>query len=70
MGNTRNSEPNRTEVEQRAYQLYLQRHKAEGGALEDWIKAEKEVNEDSERNKGLQSVSHDHTSHHDATPRH
>lgn len=64
MGNTRSNEPDRTEIEQRAYQLYLQRDKADGGALEDWIQAEKEVKEDLGRNKGLQSVSHGHTSHH------
>ena len=69
MGNTRSNEPNRTDIEQRAYQLYLQRDKAEGGALEDWIQAEKELKEDLGRNKSLQSVSHDHTSHH-ATPGH
>ena len=68
MDSRRSNEPNRTEIEQRAYQLYLQRDRAEGGALEDWIQAEKEVEEDLRRNEGLKSVTHDHTSHH-ATPR-
>jgi DUF2934 family protein len=68
MGEIRSSEPTRTDIERRAYQLYLQREKADGGAIEDWIQAEKEVNEDFARNKALQSVSHDHTSLH-ATPR-
>jgi len=68
MTDTRSSEPIRTDIERRAYQLYLQREKADGGALEDWIQAEKEVNEDFARNKSLEPVSHDHTSVH-ATPR-
>ena len=62
MSDTRSNEPNRTDIEQRAYQLYLQREKAEGGALEDWIQAEKEVKEDAARSKRLESVSHDHAS--------
>jgi len=68
MDDTRSSEQTRTDIERRAYQLYLQREKANGGALEDWIQAEKEVKEDFARSKGLESVSHDHTSLH-ATPR-
>jgi hypothetical protein len=64
MSNTRSSEPTRTDIERRAYQLYLEREKAEGGALEDWIQAEKEVKEDSARSRGLEAVSHDHTSRH------
>ena len=64
MRDTRSNEPTRTDIEQRAYQLYLQREKAEGGALEDWIQAEKEVKEDSARSKGLEAISHDHTSLH------
>ena len=67
MRDTRSGEPTRTDIERRAYQLYLQREKADGGAIEDWIQAEKELNEDFTRNKGLESVSHDHTSVH-ATP--
>ena len=62
MGDIRSSEPSRTDVERRAYQLYLQREKTEGRAVEDWIQAEKEVKEDFARNKRLESVSHDPTS--------
>ena len=62
MSDTRSNEPTRTDIEQRAYQLYLQREKAEGRALEDWIQAEKEVKEDFARNKSLEPVSHDHKS--------
>lgn len=64
MSDTRSSEPTRTDIERRAYELYLQREKMEDGALEDWIQAEKEVKEDFARNKSLESVSHDHTSLH------
>jgi hypothetical protein len=64
MGDIRSSEPTRTDIERRAYQLYLRREKTEGRAVEDWIQAEKEVEEDSARNKRLESVSHDHTSLH------
>jgi hypothetical protein len=69
MGDTRSSEPTKTDIERRAYQLYLQREKADGGAIEDWIQAEKEVNEDFARNKGLESISHDHNTSLHATPR-
>jgi hypothetical protein len=62
MGDIRSSEPSRTDIERRAYQLYLQREKTEGRAVEDWIQAEREVKEDFARNKRLESVSHDHTS--------
>ena len=62
MSDMRSSEPTRTEIERRAYQLYLQREKAEGEAVDDWIQAEKDVKEDSARNKRLESVAHDHTS--------
>jgi len=64
MGEIRSSEPTRTDIERRAYQLYLQREKAEGRAVEDWIQAEKEVKEDFARNQRLEPVSHDHTSLH------
>ena len=62
MGNTRSSEPTRTDIERRAYQLYLERGKADGAAVEDWIQAEKEVKEDAALGKGLETVTHDHTS--------
>lgn len=55
---------NRTDIERRAYQLYLHREKAEGRAVDDWIQAEKEVKEDSARNQRLEPVGHDHTSLH------
>jgi hypothetical protein len=55
------SDSNRTDIERRAYQLYLYREKAEGRAVDDWIQAEKEVKEDSARNQHLEPVSHDHT---------
>ena len=64
VSDTRSSERNRNDIERRAYQLYLQREKKEGGAQEDWIQAEKEVKEDVARSKGLEAVSHDHTSLH------
>ena len=64
MSDIRSGEPSRTDIERRAYQLYLQREKADGGAVEDWIQAEKEVKEDLARNKSLESISHDHTSLH------
>jgi Protein of unknown function (DUF2934) len=62
MDDIRSSEPTRTDIERRAHQLYLRREKPEGRAVEDWVRAEKEVKEDSARNKRLESVSHDHTS--------
>jgi Protein of unknown function (DUF2934) len=60
----RSSEPTKTDIEQRAYQLYLRREKTEGRAVEDWIQAEMDVKDDFARNKRLESVSHDHTSFH------
>jgi hypothetical protein len=35
--------PAREEIESRAYQLYLQRGRAHGRALEDWLRAEREL---------------------------
>ena len=64
MSDIRNNEATRPDIERRAYQLYLRRGKAEGRAVEDWIQAEEEVNEDLARNKRLECVSHDHTSLH------
>jgi hypothetical protein len=58
------SEPTKTDIERRAYQLYLRREKTEGRAVEDWMQAERDVEEDSARNKRLEAVSHDHTSVH------
>jgi hypothetical protein len=63
-GEIRSSEATRTEIERKAYQLYLQRENPEGRAVEDWIQAEKEVKEYLARNKRLEPVSHDHTSLH------
>jgi hypothetical protein len=69
MRDTRSSKPTKSEIEQRAYQLYLRRGKTEGRALQDWIQAEREVNEDFALGRRLESLSHDHTSFH-ATPQH
>jgi hypothetical protein len=60
----RSSEPTNTDIERRAYQLYLRREKTEGRAVDDWIQAERDVKEDFVRNKRLEAVSHDHTSLH------
>ena len=35
--------PAREEIESRAYQIYLQRGRIHGWALEDWLRAEREV---------------------------
>jgi len=37
--------PTREEIEQRAYQLYVQRGGATGSDVEDWLQAERELRE-------------------------
>jgi hypothetical protein len=39
----RETSTTREEIESRAYQLYLQRGRVHGRALEDWLRAEREV---------------------------
>ena len=40
--------PTLTEIEQRAYELYIARGREDGHALEDWLAAEKELTRLSE----------------------
>jgi hypothetical protein len=35
--------PDRDQIAQRAYYLYLDRGRADGSALDDWLRAEKEI---------------------------
>lgn len=35
--------PTREEIEQRAYQIYIERGGAQGQALQDWLQAEREL---------------------------
>ena len=41
--------PTTQEIEQRAYEIYLERGGEEGRRLEDWLAAEKELTQSSER---------------------
>ena len=36
--------PAREDIERRAYELYLERGAADGGDLDDWLRAERELN--------------------------
>ena len=41
--NTPTEEPSREEIAQRAYELYLVRGGGDGSELEDWLRAEREL---------------------------
>ena len=47
-----NMESVREKIEKKAYELFLQRGGVHGYAIEDWIKAEKEVMSGSDKNAG------------------
>ena len=38
------AQPAREEIERRAYELYLERGAADGGDVDDWLHAERELN--------------------------
>lgn len=42
------SAPARERIAQRAYELYLSRGAADGGAMDDWLAAERELTEQKE----------------------
>lgn len=42
--------PTRQQIAERAYQIYEQRGREDGHALEDWLQAELELNEADSRN--------------------
>ncbi len=43
--------PSLEEIEQRAYEIYLERGGGEGRSVEDWLIAEKELTERSEQSE-------------------
>jgi hypothetical protein len=43
VGDTRAAETERERVAQRAYELYLERGRGDGQAMEDWLSAEREL---------------------------
>jgi hypothetical protein len=43
VGETTAAMPDRETVAQRAYELYLERGASEGQAMEDWLRAEREL---------------------------
>ncbi len=43
--------PSIEEIEQRAYEIYIERGGEEGRSVEDWLAAEKELTELSEKSK-------------------
>lgn len=52
VGDTTAAAPDRERVAMRAYELYLARGGGEGGALDDWLAAEREfMTPDAERNR-------------------
>jgi Protein of unknown function (DUF2934) len=45
VGDTTAAAPDRDRIEQRAYELYQARGGGEGGAMDDWLDAERELNQ-------------------------
>lgn len=45
-GDTTTANPDRERIAMRAYELYLQRGEREGGELDDWLNAERELSPD------------------------
>lgn len=51
-GDTTAAAPDRDRIAARAYELYLERGRSDGAALDDWLNAERELNPDDRRSGG------------------